>query len=520
MDTVPEQTALVAGARRLTYAELDARANRLAHALAAAGVRTGDRVGLQLTNGTEYIEGMLGCFKIRAVPVNVNYRYMASELRYLYDDASLVGLLFHSRFGPAVADALEALRAPRVLLEVADVTPPLGLGEDYEAVLAGQRDERAFPARSADDEYCVYTGGTTGLPKGVVWRHEDIFFAAMGGGDALSLGDVIHTPDELAAHVLRPGMTALPTSPFIHASAHWLAFTTLFGGGKVVVLPDGHFDPVTTWELVARESVNVLVVVGDAMARPLVDELDAHPGRYDLSSVLAVGSGGAVLSPSTKRRLAELLPGRAVVDAFGSSETGQLGGQAPDGDPYGAPRLHVDDRTTVFDDDLGVVEPGSGRVGLLARSGHIPLRYLGDANKSAATFVTVDGRRWALPGDQATVEADGTIVVLGRGSLCINTGGEKVFPDEIEAVLKDADEVGDAVVVGVPDEMLGQRVVAVVVARPGHQVHPESLRDHCRRELAGYKTPRQVVVAEEIVRSASGKPDYGWARQYAADALS
>jgi len=261
-------------------------------------------------------------------------------------------------------------------------------------------------------------------------------------------------------------------------------------------------------------------VVGDAMARPLVDELDAHPGRYDLSSVLAVGSGGAVLSPSTKRRLAELLPGRAVVDAFGSSETGQLGGQAPDGDPYGAPRLHVDDRTTVFDDDLGVVEPGSGRVGLLARSGHIPLRYLGDANKSAATFVTVDGRRWALPGDQATVEADGTIVVLGRGSLCINTGGEKVFPDEIEAVLKDADEVGDAVVVGVPDEMLGQRVVAVVVARPGHQVHPESLRDHCRRELAGYKTPRQVVVAEEIVRSASGKPDYGWARRYAADALS
>jgi len=315
-------------------------------------------------------------------------------------------------------------------------------------------------------------------------------------------------------------MTALPTSPFMHASSHWLAFTTLFGGGKVVVLLDGHFDPATTWGLVDQESVNVLVVVGDAMARPLVDELDAHRDRYDLSSLLAVGSGGAVLSPSTKRRLAELLPGRAIVDAFGSSETGQLGGQAPEGDPFGAPRLHVDERTTVLGEDLGVVAPGSQQVGLLARSGHIPLGYLGDPDESATSFVTVDGRRWALPGDQATVEADGTIVLLGRGSLCINTGGEKVFPDEVEAVLKGAAEVGDAVVVGVPDDLLGERVVAVVAPRPGHQVHPESLQDHCRRELAGYKTPRQVVVTAQIVRSPTGKPDYHWARRFAEGALS
>ena len=513
---MPDQMAMVSGSRRLTFSDLESRANRLAHVLTAAGVGVGDRIGLQLTNGTEYIETMLGCFKIRAVPVNVNYRYVASELRYLFDNASLVGLVFHGQFGAAVADALSALRAPRVVLEVADVTPPPGLGEDYEAALAGQGDERAFAARSADDEYCVYTGGTTGLPKGVLWRHEDIFFAAMGGGDALSLGDVVHTPEELADHVLHPGMTALPTSPFMHASAHWLAFTTLFGGGKVVVLPDGHFDPRTTWDLVDRESVNVLVVVGDAMARPLVDELDAHRDAYDLSSLLAVGSGGAVLSPSTKRRLAELLPGRAVVDAFGSSETGQLGGQAPEDDPYGAPRLRVDERTTVLTDELREVEPGSGQVGMLARSGHIPMGYLGDPDKSAATFVTVGGRRWALPGDQATVQTDGTIVVLGRGSLCINTGGEKVFPDEVEAVLKGTAEVGDAVVVGVPDELLGERVVAVVAARPGRHVDPELLRDHCRRELAGYKTPRQVMVTDEVVRSPSGKPDYRWARAFAA----
>jgi len=463
---------------------------------------------------------MLGCFKIRAVPVNVNYRYVAAELRYLYDDAALVGLVFHSRFGPAVAGALAALRPPRLVLEVADVTPPPGLGDDYEAALAAHSDERGFAPRSADDEYCVYTGGTTGLPKGVLWRHEDIFFAAMGGGDALSLGNAISTPDELAGRVLRPGMTALPTSPFMHASAHWLAFTTLFGGGKVVVLPDGHFDPATTWDLVDRESVNVLVVVGDAMARPLIDELEAHPGRYDLSSVLAVGSGGAVLSPSTKRRLSELLPGRALVDAFGSSETGQMGGQAPAGDPYGAPRLRVDERTDVLGEDLRPVVAGSGQVGLLARSGHIPMGYLGDPDKSAATFVTAGGRRWALPGDQALVDEEGVIVVLGRGSLCINTGGEKVFPDEVEAVLKGAAEVGDAVVVGVPDDLLGERVVAVVAPRAGRTLDPASLRDHCRRELAGYKAPRQVVVAEEVVRSPSGKPDYRWARAFATDALA
>jgi 3-oxocholest-4-en-26-oate---CoA ligase len=509
---------MVAGTRRLTFSQLDARANRFAHVLSAAGVQAGDRVGLQLVNGTEYLEAMLGCFKIRAVPVNVNYRYVESELRYLYEDASLVGLVFHGRFAPAVDASAGAVRPPRLLLEVADEHAATA-GEDYEAALARTGGQRDFPSRSADDEYCVYTGGTTGLPKGVLWRHEDIFFAAMGGGDALSLGNMISTPEELASRVLRPGMTALPTSPFMHASAHWLAFTTLFGGGKVVV-STGHFDAAATWRLVEEQSVNVLVVVGDAMGRPLIDELDAHPGRYDLSSLLAIGSGGAILSPSTKRHLARLLPGRTIVDAFGSSETGQLGGQAPDDDPFAAPRLHVDDKTAVLTGDLRAVVPGSGEVGLLARSGHIPVAYIGDVEKSAATFVTVDGRRWALPGDQATVEEDGTIVVLGRGSLCINTGGEKVFPDEVEGVLKEAAEVDDVVVVGVPDELLGERVVAVVSPRKGHEVRAESLQRLCHSRLAGYKSPKQVVVAHEIVRSPAGKPDYRWARHFALDQLA
>ena len=252
------------------------------------------------------------------------------------------------------------------------------------------------------------------MPKGVLWRHEDIFFAGMGGGDALGLGNVIGSPEELATRVLRPGMTALPCPPFMHSSAHWLAFTMLFGGGKLVTLPGGYFDPVATWRLIGTEAVNILVVVGDAMARPLLDELDVHRARYDISSLVAVGSGGAMLSRGTKRRLAEMLPGRMVIDAFGSSETGYLGGSARDDDPYGTPRLHVDECTDVLDDALQPVTRGSGVVGHLARCGHIPLGYLGDADKTATTFVESAGIRWALPGDLAMVDADGAIAILGQ----------------------------------------------------------------------------------------------------------
>jgi acyl-CoA synthetase (AMP-forming)/AMP-acid ligase II len=518
VDGAEAQIAMVSGTRKLTYAELDTRANRLAHHLESRGIGSGDRVGLQLANGTEYIESMLACFKIRAIPINVNYRYVASELHYLYNDAALVGLIFHDRFADAVKEAVGSMPERRAVLEVSAGAQNSDLADAYETAIGSASPERGFPTRQSDDLYCVYTGGTTGMPKGVLWHHKDIFFAAMGGGDPFSLGDHITAPEQLAERSLHPGMTALAIPPFMHAAGHWLAFSTMFGGGKLVTIEGGTFDPLEVWRLVESEAVNVIVVVGDAMARPLMDELTRDSDRFNVSSLMAFGSGGAVLSPSTKERIAELLPGRIVADLFGSSETGQVGGEAPADDPFGAPRLRVNEKTNVLGDDLLPVQAGSGIIGKLGRSGHVPIGYLGDPEKSAATFVESQGTRWSLPGDMATVEADGTIKVLGRGSLSINTGGEKVFPDEVEAAIKGHPDVADVIVVGVPDERFGERVVAVVESRPGATLSLEGLREICQGRLTGYKIPRQLVTVEHVQRSPSSKPDYPWAKQVALDA--
>lgn len=510
VETVPSRVAMVTGDSRFTYDELNERADRLAAVFQRHGVGPGDFVGIQLPNGNEYIECMLAAFKLRAVPVNVNFRYVDSELRYLYGDAGLVALVHHEDFGDAVTGAKDAMAQQRVVLSV-------GPNGDYEPALASVDPLTAYPERSADDLYCVYTGGTTGLPKGVLWRNEDIFFAAMGGGDPYQFGNHITNAGELPGRIPDPGMVALPTPPFMHAAGHWLAFSMFFGGGTIVTLPGGQFDPRLTWQLVEREKVNILVIVGDAMARPLIEELERDANAYDLSSLMALGSGGALFSPSTKARLRELRPDLIIRDAFGASETGQLGGQPPAEDPDGSPRLHVDDRTTVLDNNFQPVEPGSGVTGKLARSGHVPLRYLGDPEKSATTFVEVDGLRWSLPGDLATVEADGTIVVLGREAQCINTGGEKVYAEEVEGVLKADPSVIDTIVVGVPDETWGSAVCAVVQARPGSTPDLESLRESARGQLAGYKLPRHLVLVDQIVRSPSGKPDTRWAARVAAE---
>jgi acyl-CoA synthetase (AMP-forming)/AMP-acid ligase II len=510
---------VVVGDRRLTYGALEERSNRLANALAGLGVGPGDHVGLQLMNGSEYLEGMLAAFKLRAVPINVNYRYVEGELRYLYQDAGLSTLVYHRSFGPRVAAVAPEVPSIRTLLVVEDgsETPPANGSIEYEATLAGARPDRLPIERFSDDLYLVYTGGTTGMPKGVVWRHEDIFKASMGGGDPTQSGNFIIRPEELGERIgPTPAPTALAIPPLIHNSAHWLAFYELLSAGKLVLVPLGKFDPPLIWDLVGREQVFTLVLVGDAMARPLADELAANPGRYDINSLWVIGSGGAILSEATKARLNELLPNRMIVDAFGSSETGVVGNREG---PAGATFV-VNELTAVLDDEGKPVAPGSGVVGRLARQGHVPLRYHNDPEKTAKTFLEADGVRWVLPGDMATVEEDGTITLLGRGSLSINTGGEKVFPEEVERPLKDHPAVGDALVVGVPDERWGERVVAVVQPNPGTEPTLDELKDFCRERVAGYKIPRSLVLVDAILRSPAGKPDYAWARQAAVEALA
>jgi len=514
VDRIPEREAVIVGDRRLTYAMLDARANALANALIERGVRQGEHVGLHMMNGTEYLEGMIACFKIRAIPINVNFRYVEAELAYLYDDADLVALVYHRQFARRVAATLWKTPGLRRLFVVDDGSDeePVEGSEAYEDVLAASsaaRPERA--GRSSDDLYCVYTGGTTGMPKGVIWRHEDIFKAAMGGGDITQLGNYVSGTAELAERIPDVGLVALATPPLMHSSAHWLAFQMLFTGGTLVMTPLGRFDPATIWTLVTGERVGVLVVVGDAMARPLVEELEANRDRYDTSNLWVIGSGGAMLTDTTKARLLALLPDRMIADGFGSSETGVVGAK------QGA-RFIVNDQTSVLGDDGAPVAPGSGVVGRLARRGHIPLRYHKDPEKTATTFVENGGVRWVLPGDMATVEDDGSITLLGRGSLTINTGGEKVFPEEVETPLRDHPAVADAVVVGVPDERWGERVVAVVQPKAGAQPTLEELQAHCREQVAGYKVPRAIVLVEKVIRTPAGKPDYRWAKEEAMKA--
>jgi len=524
-DAVPNREAMVTQQRRITYRQLHERANRLAHLLESGGVGPRQHVGLQLLNGTEYIEGMLAAFKIRAVPVNVNYRYVDGELRHLFSNADLVALVVHRAFVPKVAAVVGEVPNLATFFVVDDGSEAdlsgLTAAVDYEEALASAPTSAEFPERSGDDLYCAYTGGTTGMPKGVMWRHEDIFFAAMGGGDLLQQEDFITTPSEIVSRLPDAGMVVLLTPPFMHVSAHWVALSTLFGGGTIVVPPPGRFDPAAIWRLVTEEKANMIVVVGDAMARPLADELDVHPTSYDRSSLLVIGSGGAILSPATKEQLTGLLPNVFLVDGFGASETGAVGTKTSmaGGGPELAPRFVVNAETAVLGNDLRPVVPGSGAAGHVARRGHIPIGYYNDPEQTAATFTEVDGVRWVFPGDMATVDADGTVVLLGRGSVSINTGGEKVFPEEVEAALKAHPDVMDAVVVGVPDERWGERVVAVVQSRPGRTVVAEKVQSFCQDRIAGYKVPRQLFSVDEVVRSPSGKADYPWAKAWVLEVV-
>jgi acyl-CoA synthetase (AMP-forming)/AMP-acid ligase II len=512
VDTVPDRLALVAGERRLTYAQLDERANRVGHSLLDRGARTGQHVGIHAHNRAEWVEAMIGCYKARLVPVNVNYRYVVEELRYLFDNADLVALFFERQFTPRIAPVLPELDQLTQLVRIDDGTES-GAGtdntnidaDDYEQRLAAASPGRGFGPRSADDRYILYTGGTTGMPKGVLWRQEDIFFAAMGGGNYGGPG--IDKPEAIEQSVSATPAVTLALAPLMHGNAQWTMFNTIFGGGTVVLSTDRRFDPDAIWRLIEDEQVNTVSLVGDAMARPLVDALKHRPAP---ASLFAIVSGGAILSPTIKTQMHELMPAVLVLDSFGASETGANGVVEH---TASGPKFHMQASTTVIDDDHRPVAPGE--TGWLARRGSVPVGYYKDEAKTAATFVEVDGQRWAIPGDLAVLELDGTITVLGRGSQSINSGGEKIFPEEVESALKSHPTVFDALVVGVPDERWGERVAAVVQFRPGETATLDELVVHCRTVIADYKVPRALHAVNEIARQPSGKPDYRWAKTVA-----
>ena len=500
-DAFPDRMAVIFGDRQVTYRELEDRANRLAHHLAACGVGPGEHVGFYARNSIEAVETLLAAYKLRAVAININYRYIQNELAYHLQDADLAAIVYDQELAPIVDD----------------VVPPemrrVEIGPGYEDLLAAQPGERDFGARSPDDIYIIYTGGTTGHPKGVMWRHEDIW-RTLGGGIDFVTGEVL--PDEWAQS--RKGAEGKPLvrmapAPLIHGAAMVATLAALFVGDTVVLLPK--FDPHALWEAAQTHKVNVLSIIGDAMARPLIEALTERD--YDTSSLVSFNSTAALFSPAVKDAVTKALPSTFISEAIGSTETGFTGlAFVSAGDEQrGGPTVNAGPDVIVLDDEGGVCGPG--QTGRLARGGHVPLGYYKDPVKTAAMFAEVNGKRYAVPGDWARVEEDGTVTLLGRGNTCVNTGGEKVFPEEVEGALKSHPDVFDALVIGVPDERLGQRVAALIQLRPGAEGDLAVLETHVRSQIAGYKVPRSVWLVESIGRTVSGKADYGWARKYTTD---
>ena len=515
VDLYPQRTALVCGEDTRTFAELEARSNQLAHHLAVNGVIAGSHVGLYTRNRIEAVEFMLAAYKLRAVTINVNYRYGEKELRYLFDNSDMVALVTERQFAEKVAGVRPDTPQLQHVMVIDDGNTAEYEGTDFESAIAGQAQERDFGQRSNDDLYILYTGGTTGSPKGVMWRHEDIW-RALGGGINFMTGQPMADEWEQAkSGEVTGGLTRLCLAPLIHGNAQWAALQALFAGDTVVLMPQ--FDPKLIWEAIQRNQVQVVVLIGDAMARPLIEEFTA--GDYDASSVVAISSSAALFSPAVRDQYLDALPNVVITDSVGSSETGfnGVGMMSRDSTSDGGPRVRITANTIVINDAGQPVAPGSGEVGRMARGGHIPLGYYKDPVKTATLFTEFDGQRYAIPGDLARIEADGTMTLLGRGNTCVNTGGEKVFPEEVEGALKAHPDVFDALVIALPDEVNGQRVAALVQARPDRTPTVDDLLAHVRTELAGYKVPRSLWLVSEINRLTTGKPDYRWARRHAEE---
>ncbi len=506
-DSIPDKVAVQTKDVAISYKELDDRANQVANYLLSRGIGRGDNIAVHAYNCIEWVEVFVGSMKIGAVPINVNYKYLSDELRHVYANSESVFAVVGSQF----VDALEEIRS-----SLPGLREVLVIGDDYDAAIASASIERPQVDHSEDDLYIIYTGGTTGLPKGVVWRQGDIVRGAL---NALRYGAPIESVEQLGreAAAAENEVRLSTCGPMMHAGSQWIMGCCFVTGQTFVLYTEPSFDAEKMLDLASTTKVSMLSVLGDAMARPIAEALLAQPDRWDMSNLFAMANGAAPISPTVKQQLREALPGKIFTDSYGSSEAGTAGINVDDGNDHAAPRFQVGAEVTVLDQDYNVCAPGE--IGILARGGSLPLGYLNDPEKSAATFIERDGARWALSGDMAVIEEDGMITLLGRGSQTINSGGEKIHPEEIEGVLKSHDAVLDVAVVGTPHERWGQAVTALVQRRPGTTLTEEELEAYARTKISSYKVPKEIIVVDRVPRTPSGKVSYPDALKEAKAAL-
>ncbi|MDT0201784.1 acyl-CoA synthetase [Nocardioides sp. AE5] len=524
VDAVPDRPAVQVGDEVITFAELDRKANQLAHYLQSRGIGKGDHVGLYSKNSIEHVIALIAILKVRAVSINVNYRYVAGELEYLFDNADLVGLVHDRAYADLVGqvapkfDRLQTIIAVPNPLEPDDASDVSGFGGVLlEDAMAGQDDARDFGERSADDIHIIYTGGTTGFPKGVMWRHED-FWRVLGGGVDFMTGELKGEFDQSRAAAEGASLITLPLSPLMHGGAQSSLLMHLFAGQLTIMEPK--FDPVRTWQIVDEQKVQMIFMTGDAIARPLIEAYEE--GGFDGQSLFAIASSAAIFSKAVKERWMAKFPNAVFTDSIGSSETGFQGTGLQDASALSSdgPVVGISHGTVVIADDGTVLDPATdiGKTGRTAKAGYVPVGYYKDPAKSAKTFIEIDGIRYSIPGDYARIEEGNRLTLLGRGSNCINTGGEKVYPEEVEMAIKGHPAVYDVLVVGLPDERFGTRVHAVVELREDATLELEELRTWLRDHLSGYKLPRGLTLVEEIPRNETGKAQYPRAKELAVAA--
>ncbi len=515
---IPDAPAQIQGSRTISWGDFDRRANGVAHTLLEAGLVEQDKVAQYLHNCPEYLESMFATFKAGLVPVNTNYRYTDDELVYLWDNADAIAVVFHATFSEHIERIRDRVPRVRLWLWVDDGTGPCpAWATPYETAAASHPGRVAGPwGRSGEHLYMLYTGGTTGMPKGVMWRVDDHIRNVVAMGVNPRYRDDPVDYQVTRDLVTQPGLVGLPACPLMHGTGCMSQLIVLSGGGCVVTLQSPNLDIEELFDTIAANRVNTIAIVGDAFAQPMIRALEAEPDRWDLSSLFLIASSGVMFSEGAKAALIGHLPHAMIVDAFSSSEAIGMGQSVTAaGVDSGTAKFSLGPNTRVFTEDHREVQPGSGEIGMVAVGGFQPIGYYKDPDKSAATFMTVDGQRYSIPGDYATVEADGSITLLGRGSVCINTGGEKVFPEEVEEVLKEQPSVVDAVVVGVPNERFGEAITAVVQAEPGTSVDADELIAAVKARLAAYKAPKSVVQIDTIGRAPNGKVDYKRLRRYA-----